>query len=769
MTQNDLDRSHAVSLRRPLAMPKQIAALLLTVAPFATSSSCTDPQAARAATARHVGSAACVSCHETQHDLWRGSHHDLAMQPATSKTVLGDFSDATFSHFGVTSTFFQKEGAYYVRTDGPDGELTDYRVKYCFGVEPLQQYLIEFPGGRLQSLGLCWDSRPAEVGGQRWFHLYPDEKIGHDDPLHWTAHVQTWNHQCATCHSTNLRRGYDLATDTYDTTWSEMNVACEACHGPGSNHLDWASAAAAGDGHASADKGLAVQLPKPGTWTFEPGAVIASRQPPLPSQTQTETCAPCHARRTPVHEEPALGQSFLENYRPATLEEGLYHADGQILDEVYVWGSFVQSKMHHAGVTCSDCHEPHSLQLRAPDNALCVRCHLSSEFDSPTHHFHEADGPGSLCVDCHMTSRTYMVVDPRRDHSFRVPRPDLTVRLGTPNACANCHQEQSAQWAANAVAEWYPDKPRPPHFADALHAARTNRVDATPRLMRLAADGAQPAIARATALELLGPDAAPILPSAVRDPSALVRRAALTATEQADPRLALALATPLLSDPVRSVRLEACRAVERVCDLEPAVREAMSAEVRNALQEASRELDAMRELNADQPWSHVNRGLALVARGETDQAEAAYRKALEIDPTSVEASLTLAELYRERGRDDLAQSVLRSSLARNPGSPDLSHMLGLALVRGQRYTEAIHWLEQAHKGHPDNARYGYVFAVALHETGNPSRCLEVLEQLHRQHPGHRQILEGLVAYHRQAGNQAETQRFTEKLERLNPR
>lgn len=718
--------------------------------------------------AHHVGTAKCATCHQGQHELWNESHHDLAMQEANADTVLGNFDDQTFTYHGVTSTFFRRDGRYFLRTDGPDGQLEDYPVKYCFGVTPLQQYLIEFPGGRLQASALCWDSRPAEQGGQRWFHLYPDENITHDDPLHWTRRHQTWNHQCASCHSTDLRRRYDPANDRYDTTWFELDVACEACHGPGSRHVAWAE-----DGAAGIDKGLMVPFPRPATWVFEPGNRIAVREPPLDAHVEVDACAPCHARRSVIHEQPALGHEFLDTHRPAALDQRLYHPDGQIQGEVYVWGSFVQSKMYHEGVTCSDCHDPHSLQLRAEGNALCTRCHLASEYDAASHHFHEPASSGSQCVDCHMPSRTYMVVDPRRDHSFRIPRPDLSVALGTPNACTACHRGRTAQWAADTVAGWFPEREWPAHFGEALHAAHSDRRGAGTLLEKLARDPAQPAIARASALELLGARGLPASLETVRpalsDVDPLVRRAALTALQAIAPTLRIELARDLLVDPVRSVRIEAARLIETSRPLESGVGQLPSAETDAPLRDALAEYHAALEINADQPWSHVNRALLHLARGDQASAEQSYLSALRIDPDSIEASANLADLYRELERDDRAEAILRSGLARNPDSAELGHALGLLLVRTKRLPEALHFLELAADRRPENARFGYVFAVALHTSGAAPRAITVLERTHLRHPEEVDVLQGLVAYLRSAGDTSEAQRYADKLQALTRR
>ena len=348
----------------------------------------------------YVGSRVCAECHQSEYAAWKGSHHDLAMAEASEETVLGDFADAELTAHGVTSSFFRKDGGWYVRTDGPDGELHDYRIAYTFGWYPLQQYLIEFPRGHFQSLGLAWDSRPREQGGQRWFHLYPNEEgMGHGHPLHWTGRDQTWNYQCAECHSTELRKHYDLETDTYATTWAEIDVACEACHGPGAKHVEQAKAVAAGDAAAwDADKGLAVDLADRdgGTWSIDPETGVPRRSVPRTDRTKIELCARCHSRRGQIHDHYEHGKPLGNTHQLALLDEGLYHPDGQILDEVYVYGSFIQSKMYRAGVTCSDCHDAHSLKLKLDGDLVCAQCHAVERYAAEAHHHHQPGTPGRL-------------------------------------------------------------------------------------------------------------------------------------------------------------------------------------------------------------------------------------------------------------------------------------------------------------------------------------------------------------------------------------
>jgi hypothetical protein len=446
-----------------------------------------------AAMPHYVGAQVCAQCHQSEFDLWRGSHHDLAMQHANKETVRGDFADKQFDYFGTVSRLYKDGERFVVRTDGPDGRLQNFEVKYTFGVDPLQQYLVELDGGRVQALHLAWDARPVEQGGQRWFHLYPDEKIDYTDELHWTKLAQNWNHMCAECHSTNLKKNFDLEANQFKTTWSEINVACEACHGPGSGHVAWANKESGWNDLA--DKGFDVVFDERHgvSWRIDDSAPTAKRSERRQTAKEIETCARCHSRRSLLSEDYQHGKPLMDTHLPALLTERLYHADGQIKDEVYVYGSFLQSKMYHKGVTCSDCHDPHSARLRAPGNRACTQCHEASHYDSTRHHKHSANGAGSQCISCHMPARMFMVIDERNDHSFRVPRPDLSMRTGSPNACAQCHTDESNEWANAKLKLWFGSDWQPRwHFGEALHAGRVGMPGAERELAALATSTAPP-------------------------------------------------------------------------------------------------------------------------------------------------------------------------------------------------------------------------------------------------------------------------------------
>lgn len=683
-----------------------------------------------------VGRAACAGCHAEQDRLWQGSHHDLAMQEANGQTVLGNFNGAEFSKDGVVSRFFRRDGRFVVRTDGADGKLADFEIKYTFGLTPLQQYLVEFPGGRLQALSIAWDSRPKTQGGQRWFHLYPSERIDHNDELHWTKPSQNWNYMCAECHSTDLQKNYDPAAHAYCTAWSEIDVACEACHGPGSRHLAWAQGKAERERLDGGTKGLTFRLDeRQGVrWPIDPQAGNARRSTPRATAKEIETCARCHSRRGQWFADYRYGEPLMNTHLPALLQETLYHADGQIDGEVYEYGSLLQSRMYQAGVTCSDCHEPHSLKLRAAGNGVCLQCHWAEKYATEKHHFHRADSAGTHCVDCHMPAKTYMLVDPRRDHSFRIPRPDLSVRLGTPNACNGCHAGKPARWAAERVRQWYGHDPKGyQDYAETLHASRSGAAGTEARLLALLREKGQPAAARATAVAELGrwlsPDSLPAVAEALVDADPRVRAAAVEALDPLPPEQRWALAHTLLRDPVRVVRALAAGALAGIPGAQVGSGE------RADFRKASDDYLAAQRLNADEPGAQVNLGNVLAARGDYGEAEAAYREALTLNPGWLPAYANLADLLRQTGRDAEGETLLREGLSRQPKAAALHYSLGLLQVRRKNLPAALASLKRATELAPDDARFAYVYAVALDSTGRTREARVVVEAGLKRVPG----------------------------------
>jgi predicted CXXCH cytochrome family protein len=731
--------------------------------------------AAETAAPTFVGSDTCTGCHRTQADLWRASQHRRAMAHATDETVRADFNDTSFDHAGVHSRFFRRNGKFLVETDGPDGKLATFEVKYTFGVEPLQQYLIEFPDGRVQALSIAWDTRPKADGGQRWFHLYPNEQIKHDDVLHWTKLNQNWNFMCAECHSTGVRKNYDAANDRFATTMAEISVGCEACHGQGSNHVTWGRAQQSWWPFGRTDdpgKGLLARFDERQgvSWYHDPRSGEARRSiSPAVLRKEVETCGRCHARRSEMSEDWIPGRWLSETHVVSPLTEQVYWPDGQMRDveEAYNYAPFKQSRMFAAGVTCGDCHEPHGGKLRVAGGGVCLQCHASETYAGAKHSHHEATARQPDCISCHMPARTYMVVDTRHDHSLRIPRPDLSAKFGTPNACNGCHADKPAEWAAAAVAGWFGEERKAfQTYAPAFAAARAGRADAGALLASIAADAHAPDIARASALAELAPHLSPanieLARGGLTDRDPMVRIGAMDMLVPVPPEQVWALVAPLLSDPVRGVRTRAALLLAAV----PAARQ--PAADRAPFDRAAAEFVAARRLNADRPEERAMLASFQARRGLTAEAETEYKAALRLSPHYAPAATNLADLYRQTGRDGEGEGVLRAAIAQSPQDAGLHYALGLWLTRMKRAADALDELRRASELAPGNARYAYVHAVALHSAGQREQAMTALKKIVADHPDDRDSLQAIMAFARDAGDLATALDYAKRLAQLAP-
>jgi tetratricopeptide (TPR) repeat protein len=517
-----------------------------------------------------------------------------------------------------------------------------------------------------------------------------------------------------------------------------------------------------------ADKGLAVVLKDPAkaTWDMDMKTGIAKRSAPRTSRAEIETCARCHSRRSVLTADYVYGQPLMQTHRPDLLEDPLYFADGQIQDEVYEYGSFLQSKMHAAGVSCSDCHDPHDLKVKGGVDRVCTACHLTEKFETPKHHFHRADSKGASCVACHMPTRNYMVVHARRDHSIRMPRPDLSVALGTPNACNECHRGKSARWAADAALKWWGDKLRQtPDYGEVVHAGRDQLEGGQAAIAAFVSDPARPAIRRGTAASMLDPRVAAAraaLEKALADPDPLVRQGALGATQGLDASERLRAVAPLLRDPIRAVRLEAVRALASIPG------EGTSASERADFDAGLAEYVASLSVDADRAEAHLQLGALYAMRGDHARAEAEYKTALALTPSIAAGWANLADLYRAQGREDEAQSTLREGLRIAPRDAGLHHALGLALVRRRKTPEAVEEFALAAKLSPGNARYAYVYGVALDSVGQTPRAIDVLTAAHARHTGNPEILEALASFSLKVGKRQSAIDYARKLVAAEP-
>lgn len=692
---------------------------------------------------KFVGGQTCQSCHEKEWKEWKGSHHDYAIAEADSGSVRGDFSNVEIRDGDETYRFFRQGEAYMVEASGPAGEQNIYEISYTFGWEPLQQYLIDIGKGKLQALHIAWDTDQ-----NRWFSLQPDQQPEPGDWLHWTGTGMNWNTMCADCHSTNLKQNYIAEADSFHTTWSEIDVSCEACHGPGEEHVEFMNSPQAEN---ATDERIRQDLDLP---KF------------VSQKNEINTCAPCHSLRQELDTDYIHGDDYLDHFDPTLPHPDNYFADGQIKGEVYVYGSFLQSKMYDQNVTCSNCHNPHTLELKASitDNTLCMSCHVPS-YNTPEHHFHEQNTEASQCVNCHMTGRTYMEVDFRRDHSFRIPRPDQSEQFGTPNACNDCHTNQSAAWASQAIEDWYGEE-RMSHFSETLLKADAGEENIQTELKDLIADTSQPEIIRATAIWYAGhfPDmeTTDLIRDALESESTLVRNSAAKAVENLPMEMRTLVLRNALRDSSRTVRISAMQNLTgfSVDDFGDAHKE----HFQNALQEYKAYLEANRYF----PQGEMNRGRFFEERGENDKAIEAYRSALEKDPHFNPARINLAYLYNSRGENDQAEELLREVIEQEPDFGQAYYSLALLLAEEQRLQEAITYFEQATERLPEQSRIFYNLAVANQTISRPEEAENAYLQAIELEPDNGDYRYGLITLYLQQEEHEKALEQARMLEQILP-
>jgi tetratricopeptide (TPR) repeat protein len=682
---------------------------------------------------RYVGSQKCASCHQNEFGKWRSSHHAHSMEKATKYTVKGNFDEQSFIENGVETRFFMRDDRFFVNTEGADGESTDFEVKYTFGYEPLQQYLIEVLGGGIQCLTIVWN-----VKDRRWYSLLPkDAKIKAGESEHWTGSANLWNAQCAKCHSTDFKKNFDVKTGRYTTQYSELSVGCEACHGPASKHLNWL-ALSRKNRKKDQSKGFDRSLQNNSAGDFQ-------------------SCVACHSRRHQVSPDltPEKTDSFDDHYMAEPLRPGLYFPDGQAKGEVYVFGSFVQSKMYQAGVSCKACHDLHSGELTRPGNALCTQCHnpkksaksarypslVAKNYNSNAHHFHDLNKPGASCVSCHMPVRTIMGIDKRHDHSFRVPRPDLTERVGVPNTCNQCHTKKSASWAADKMVEWYGEGPfKRPSFAIALAAGADAHPLAIPSLLKVVRDLKQPAVARAAAVEHLGQygdEALHFVCSLLQSPDPMIRVSALRALSRLDLARREEFILPLLTDDSRAVRVEA------VPLLAALPLSTMSDTIKDQFKKALDEYEAMQRFNSDLATGPFNLAVVYDTMKQRDIAIVQYRRAIAINPRFLPAVFNLAALLRV-DRPKEAEKVLRQASKIQPKNGEIYYSLGLFLSEFDRKEEAEQELAKAARYLPGRPRVLFNYALLLQKLKKYHEAEVPLRQAQALNPKDSSLLQALV-------------------------
>jgi tetratricopeptide (TPR) repeat protein len=671
-----------------------------------------------------LGDNNCKECHKGQFKEWKGSHHDKAMQLADSTSVLGNFNNEKFTSQGVTSHFYKKEGGFYVNTEGPDGNNHDYKIVYTFGFTPLQQYIVKFPDGRFQCLRTAWDSVK-----NKWFDLYPDFKVVHSEWLHWSRGGLNWNTMCSDCHSTNVRKNYDLETDSFDTKYAIINVNCEACHGPGKQHVE--DVKRLGDKYAS---------------TGSMDMTLKTTPKELEDQ-----CARCHMRREQFSEAFNFEGAMLDHYYPQLIEEPTYYPDGHILDEDYVYGSFVQSKMYKNNVACNNCHNSHSLKLKFEGNTLCAQCHLPEKFNTPKHHFHEMGTDGAKCINCHMPGKYYMGNDFRRDHSFRVPRPDLSLKYGTPNACAGCHKDKDDTWAWEAFQTQY-GAVDSIHFSEKLAPGIIGEPNAKPGLLDLINDKTQAEIVRASAVKALSHYNVENIDeyiSWLNDKSPLVRGATVDILSEINNTDYISSFLPLLNDPKRSIRIKAFYGLAGLSEVPE--------KYKKVYQKVKKEFFIHLNTNSDFVGGRVKRANYHLKKGDLQKGIEGYESALKIDNLNNQARLTLASLYYNAQNYPKAEEAFKTVIKQEPEYGPTYYSLALLYAELNNTDEAIELLKTAITKMPDNNRVYYNLSLLYDKKQDKKNAEKTLVE-GLKIDGNNESLLYALAYHYSKYNQPEKEK-----------
>jgi predicted CXXCH cytochrome family protein len=708
-----------------------------------------------------VDEAQCAGCHAPQVKDWQGTHHHLAMQVANARTVLGNFDSVTFKGDQETTLFFRKDEDFWVSAPDETGVPRDFKVAYAFGVAPLQQYLLETKGGRLQALGVAWDTEK-----NRWMHLYPGEGVNFKHPLHWSKPAQNANFMCVECHTTDFKRDFDPVTNAFNSHWNSLGVGCQACHGPASRHLTWASGIA-----STNEKGA--EYAHSG---FDTDIRAAS------NVTEVETCARCHARRAPLGDDSMPGKPFMDAYLPSALPRDLYEPDGRIKGEVFEYGSFLQSKMFAKNVRCSTCHDPHSTKLRVEGNGLCLQCHnpagktsvpdvdgsglIAENYDTPEHHHHPSGQPGSQCVDCHMPGKLFMVNDMRHDHSFSIPNPVLAQKTGSPDACLGCHSEQPATLVAEQFKHWYGESSSPTQrYAETLWKVRSGHPGSALALFSQLDAPMVAAIRRATLINELPafPSQAAVARSSasLNDSAAQVREAAVKViATQLPPEQRLTLLGPKLNDPILAVRIAAARALVGIPG---------GADIyQQAFDKSLREYEQVQLSLQERAEANLNLASLYQATAQSEKVENFLRTAIERDADFLPAWVTLIQWLDANQRPEESWNLLTAKLANNPEAAMLQFAKGLALIRRAQPAEALKALREANRLEPASARYAYTLALTLQDQGDADGATQLLEAALEKHPENRDVRLALIARLRDDGKIAQMKARIEELKAINP-
>ena len=694
----------------------------------------------------------CMECHQDIHHHWQKSQHGQANRLINIALDRDPFSNKNLGTSSEQWNFTLDDGKATVSADNKT-----YHAGMAIGVKPLIQYLVASDDGRWQTPNAAWD--PAK---KEWFDVFNDDIRTSADWGHWSSRGMTWNTQCAFCHMTDFKKNYDIPTDTYKSTWKEMGVGCTQCH---SDHTE----------KPDAKTGCLIDLTK--------NQKIKKDHP----QRILENCASCHSRRGEFDDNFHHGEKYGDHYQlQLPTMPHLYYPDGQIKDEVYVWTSFRLSNMGHKGVSCMDCHDPHTTKLKLPvaNNTLCMSCHAGGSngrvsgaiiIDPATHSHHGVDSKGNSCVECHMTHTTYMGRDPRRDHGFHVPDPQLTKELGIPNACNKCHDDKDTDWAITWTNNWFgekmnsPERKRQRARTRAIAGAFNGQQESIDALLSVYANEPNPTW-QATLMQIMqawatDPRVQHIAREGVHSKDSLLRASSCMILEFStdnSPWL-----EPMLKDPVKEVRIAAAWAMRSRLSLRSEVRHELESSLAfsadqpaGAMRTAQLAMDA-NELDKAESWmaravrldsssaaARASYSILLGRLNKPNEALLQLQTANQLEPENPRFSFLMALTYSDLGQKDKTEELLKKVIKLDPNHDRAHYNLGLLYAAQEKLEAAIHNVLTAEKINSTSPDYPYARATLHLRQGDKAAAFEACRTalgIDRNHPGSIQLL-------RQIGN-----------------
>lgn len=608
----------------------------------------------------------CAECHRKEYDQWAGSDHAWAWRHTNEKLDAEAFCGQRIKAHGMELEMLRGAQGEFQMRDVNTGKV--YTVGGVIGREPLVQYLLRWKDGGLQTPSAAWDVEKKE-----WFDVFRDDALqqkrgGAERKAgewgHWTGRGMNWESQCAWCHMSGFKKNYDADGDSYNATWQEPGITCIRCH------------------KVSA---------KPDA---EDGCLVAKADRNLTDEQHDDNCASCHARREELTPDFTVGDKFDDHFRLELPKiPGVFHPNGLQLEEDYSETSFRLHRMGRTGVTCFDCHDPHSGQVTQPveNDALCLQCHgnnqvINGVLAPQVGHNKLCGGKAMPCVECHMPKMTYMGRDPRRDHALHWPDPRMSIELGVPNACLNCHKDKDNQWCMEYLEKRYKVERLGKYrqrFRAAGHAMQGK--GSVQELVKAYQVEEIPAW-RATLLGLLAQF--PITPE--------VQVLALAATQDAD-ALVRAAATELLGgDAARKALADKTRSVRQVAGWQLFPNLPANHPVLNEMQQTATH-------QADQPTGAMQLAMLASATGDTATADSQYLRAIERDPASAVARMDYAVFLARQQRPMDALRQMLACTREHPGNAEAQYRLGLILIELQQYRPALRAMQKALQISPQHA------------------------------------------------------------------